>query len=181
MQASYTWSDSNGLAPKPTSTVQGDPLWNGTDGRDPNNWINAEQALQSEREHVIQFQGSFDMPADFTGSVIYRFLSGKPYNRQLSVGQSWSSSPLAQGTQTVIAIPADTSTSMPDQNIIDLGLSKDFDAGAANIQLNVHLYNALNEDHHDWWQTLNVEPGDVYVPSGYIWPRRAMIHLRLGF
>jgi outer membrane receptor protein involved in Fe transport len=181
MQASYTWSDSNGFLPKPTSTVQGDPLWSGTDGRDPNNWINAEQALQSEREHVLQMQGNWDLPRKFTASVMYRFLSGKPYNRQLSVGQSWSSSPLAQGTQTVIAIPADTSTSMPDQNIVDLGLARDFTLGATNLRLNLKLYNALNEDSHDWWQSLNVPPGSVYVPSGYIWPRRLMVHLRLDF
>ncbi len=181
MMASYTWSDSNGFLPKPTSTVQGDAFYTGTDGRDPNNWINSTQALQSEREHVVQVQGSFDLPWSLNGSVIYRFLSGKPYNRQLSVGGMFSSSPLNQGSQTVIAIPADTSTSMPDQNVVDLGLGRDFKLGATNLTVNLKLYNAFNQDGHDWWESLNVPPGDRYIPSGYVNPRRLMVHLRLDF
>ncbi len=47
----------------------------------------AEQVLRSERGYVVQSQGTFEFPKKFSASVIYRFLSGKPYNRQLSVGQ----------------------------------------------------------------------------------------------
>ena len=81
----------------------------------------------------------------------------------------------------MIAIPANSSTSMPDQNVVDLGLSRGFPIGGADLEVNLKLYNALNEESHDWWQTLNVEPDEVYVPSGYIWPRRLMVHLRLEF
>ncbi|MCP4224542.1 MAG: hypothetical protein GY773_14480, partial [Actinomycetia bacterium] len=175
MKASYTWSDSNGFLPKPTSTVQGDAFYTGTDGRDPNNWINADQALQAEREHVVQMQAHFDLPWGVTGSTIYRYLSGKPYNRQMEVGARASASPLNQGGQTIIVVPAETSTRMPDQNVIDLGLAKDFSLGVVDLGVNLKLYNALNEDSHDWWQTLSVRPGEQYVPSGYIFPRRLMV------
>ena len=180
MMASYTWSDSNGFLPKPTSQVQGDPFYTGTDGRDPNNWINAQQALQAEREHVVQVQGSFELPWKLTGSAVYRYLDGKPYNRQLTVGGMGSQSPLAQGSQTVIAVPAGSNT-LPDQNVLDLGLVRDFDLGAVDLTFNVKLFNVFNEDGHDWWETLNVPPGSQYVPSGYIMPRRWMLQARLSF
>jgi len=32
---------------------------------------------------------------------------------------------------------------------------------------------------HDWWETLNAPPGDVYVSSGYVFPYR--LQLRVGF
>ena len=43
--ASYTLSDSTGFSPTPLAQDQGNPAWSSQNGRDPNNWINAEQAL----------------------------------------------------------------------------------------------------------------------------------------
>ncbi len=130
---------------------------------------------------MLQVQGRFDLPWSFTAAVVYRYLGGKPYNRQLSVGGFGSGAPLNQGSQTVIAIPAETSTAMPDQNVLDGSLARDFDLGAVDLTVNLKLFNAFNEDSHDWWQTLNVPPGSRYVPSGYIRPRRLMVQVRLDF
>ncbi|MCP4200825.1 MAG: hypothetical protein GY769_02690, partial [bacterium] len=109
MMASYTWSDSNGFLPTPLAQDQGDPAFTIQDGRDPNHWINAEQALQNQREHAVQIQGNFDLPWNLLGTVVYRYLSGKPYNRQVQAGVFSSQFPLEQGGQTVIAVPASSS------------------------------------------------------------------------
>ena len=182
MMASYTWSDSNGFLPKPTSEVQGDPFYTGTDGRDPNNWINAEQALQNEREHVVQVQGNWDLPWKLRGMAIYRYLAGKPYNTQLSVGGMASGAPLNQGSQTIIAVPAVSGVTRPANNILDVGLTRDFSLGGSiDLGVNVKLFNVFNDDSHDWWQTLKVPPGDSFIPKGYVMPRRWMLQLRLSF
>ncbi len=37
----------------------------------------------------------------------------------------------------------------------------------------------FNADPHDWWQTLEVGPGESFIPDGYIAPRRWMLRLGL--
>ena len=82
LMASYTWSDSTGFSPTPLAQDQGNPAYSSQNGRDPNNWINAEQELQNQRRHALQVQGNFDLPWKLFGTVVYRYLSGKPYNRR---------------------------------------------------------------------------------------------------
>jgi len=181
MQSSYTWSNSTGFIPRPLLQSQGSPFYTSNDGRDPNNWINADQALQNDREHVFQFQGNFDLPWNLIGTATYSFLSGKPYSRQLLVGARTSQSPLAQGGQRVIAIPASDDDRLPDQNVLDVALGRRFDVGQVQLKLDLQLLNAFNEDSHDWWEELTVAPDETYVASGYIFPRRLMVRLAVEF
>ncbi len=181
IQSSYTWSDSSGFIPRPLLQSQGDPFYASTDGRDPNNWINADQALQNDREHVLQFQGSFELPWQLKGSATYTYMTGKPYSRQVRIGGRGSPAPLAQGQQRVIAVPASDDARLPDQNNFDLSFGRRFDLGRAQLKLDLQLLNVLNEDTHDWWQELTVGPDEEYVPSGYLFPRRVMIRLGLEF
>lgn len=181
LQGSYTWSDSDGFLPRPLSQGQGSPFYTSSEGRDPNNWINADQSLQNEREHVVQVQTYFDMPWKLKGSVIYSYLGGKPFSRQLQVGSGSSASPLNQGSQRIIAIPSGQAGRLPDQNVLDLSLGRSFAIGASDLEVDLQLFNVFNEDAHDFWQTLNVQPGDDFVPSAYIFPRRLMLHLGLDF
>jgi outer membrane receptor protein involved in Fe transport len=181
MFGSYTYSDSTGFLPQPWSENQGDPFYTQTTGRDPNIWRNATQALQNERRHVIQVQSNMDMPWKLNGSVMYRFLDGKPYNRQVEVGGQGSRTPLEQGAVTVIAIPAQSDVTRPSQNVFDLSLSRPFDLGPVDLTVRLDLLNATNEDSWEYWQTLNVPPGDHYRPNYYLWPRRLMVNLALDF
>ncbi len=180
-QSSWTWSDSSGFIPRPLLQSQGAAFYTDTDGRDPNNWINADQALQNDREHMLQFQGSFELPWKLVGTATYSFMTGRPYNRQLTVGLEKSASPLAQGGQTVIAVPASDDVRLPDQNNLDVSLGRRFDAGRAQLKLDVQLLNVFNEDTHDWWEELTVAPDEQYVPSGYLYPRRVILRLGIEF
>lgn len=127
LQGSYTWSNSTGFLPRPLSQGQGSPFFTGGEGRDPNNWINAEQALQNEREHVLQMQANFDLPWKLNATVIYSYLDGKPYNRQFRAGTGSSSTRLEQGAQGVIVIPASSDARLPAQNVLDLALGRRFE------------------------------------------------------
>jgi len=181
MMASYTWSDSSGFLATPLAQDQGDPAWTGQAGRDPNNWINAEQALQNQRRHAVQVQSNVDMPWKLRGTLVYRYLSGKPYNRQVQAGVFSSQFPLAQGGQTVIAVPASEDTRFSDQNVLDLSLGRSFEAGPTTILIDLQLFNVFNNDAHDSWQTLVVAPGDAYYPRAYVLPRRLGLRLGLRF
>ena len=45
----------------------------------------------------------------------------------------------------------------------------------------LQLFNAFNDDAHDWWETLVVPAGSHYAPAGYVLPRRWMVRLGLRF
>jgi len=178
MMASYTLSDSSGFLATPLAQDQGNPAFTNQDGRDPNNWINAEQALQNQRRHAVQIQGNYDLPWNLLGTLVYRYLSGKPYNRQVTAGVFSSQFALNQGGQTVIAVPASEDTRFPDQNVLDLSIGRGFEAGPTTITIDLQFFNVFDNDAHDSWQTLIVAPGDSYYPRAYVLPRR--LGLRLG-
>lgn len=108
-------------------------------------------------------------------------MTGKPYSRQLRVGLANSASPLAQGGQRVIAVPASDDNRLPDQNNFDVSLGRRFEVGRVQLNLDVQLFNVLNEDTYDWWEELTVAPNEQYVPGEYVFPRRVMIRLGLEF
>ena len=178
MMASYTYSKSTGLLPRPLSQGQGSPFYTSREGSDPNNWINSKQSLQNERRHVFQLQGTYQLPWQLRSNVVWRLLYGKPYSRQVQVGSMASNVSLNQGSQTVIAIPAESSTRLPTQNVLDITLGRAFQFNRVELLLDLQLFNAFNADPHDWWETLVVPPGDSYVPNGYIFPRR--LQMRVG-
>ncbi len=62
-----------------------------------------------------------------------------------------------------------------------MGLGRRFELGPTELKLDVQLLNAFNEDSHDYWQTLEVPPGDNYIPDSYIAPRRWMLRLGVEF
>ena len=179
--SAYTYSDSTGFLPAPWSQNQGDPFYTGTTGRDPNQWLNSKQALQNERRHVVQVQSTADLPWKLNGSVMFRYLDGKPYNRQMQVGGLGSQTPLAQGSVGVIALPAQSDVTRDSQTVFDLSLSRPFDLGPVDLTVRLDLLNATNEDVGEYWATLTVPPGDQYIPSGFVWPRRLMFNLALDF
>ncbi len=181
LQSSYTWSQSEGFSPRALTQDQGSPFYTSSSGRDPNNWLNADQALQNDRGHVLQLQGNFDLPWKLVGTVVFSYLDGKPFSRQVRAGAGSSNSPLAQGAQTVIAIPASSDDRLPSQSPLDLALGRRFDLGRSELKLDVQVLNVFNEDSHDWWQSLIVPAGSQFVPDGYVFPRRVMVRLRLDF
>ena len=181
MQASYTWSNSEGFIPRPLAQSQGSPFYTSSQGRDPNNWINADQALQNDRQHVLQAQTNIELPWKLVGTAMVSYLDGKPFSRQVRVGSSSSQSPLNQGSQTVIAVPASDDNRLPSQTVFDLAVGRRFEIGPTTLKLDLQMFNVTNEDSYDWLQTLLVPPGSQFVPDGFIFPRRLMLRLRLDF
>ena len=169
LMSSYTWSESDGLIPRMQSQSQFNPFYGSREGGDPNNFINAEQLLQGDREHMLRFQGNFDLPWQLYLGAILNFQSGSPYNRQIRV-------PLEQGLTTVIMEPASDGTRKPFQSLVDLSLGKRFRLGdRGTIKLDLQLLNALNEDANEFFESLILAEGDALIPSDFVFPRRVMI------
>jgi len=81
----------------------------------------------------------------------------------------------------VIAVPASEDTRFPDQNVLDLGFGRTFEAGPTTIKIDLQLFNVFNSAAHDSWQTLIVAPGDPYYPRAYVLPRRLGLHFGIHF
>jgi outer membrane receptor protein involved in Fe transport len=175
LRANYTYSKSNGLIPRMLSQTQFNPPYGFIlDGRDPNNFINAEdQRLQGDRPHMFRVQANFELPWDMHFNTNINLQSGRPYSRQINVFG------LGQGVSTVIMEPASDSQRHDFQSIVDFAFGKRFNLpGNGVFKATIQVFNLFNNDASDEFETLEIQEGDVFVPSYWVLPRRIM--LRLG-
>lgn len=174
LMGSYTWSKSEGLIPRPLAQTQFNPFYGSTEGADPNQWMNADQLLQGDREHMLRVQANVDLPKRFDFTASLNWQTGRPYARQGRFA-------LGQGLTTVILDPASDDRRLPSTMLLDVGIGKRFEVGDAEIKLDLQVLNLLNEDSHQFFETLALGPGDRLVPSDFVYPRRGMVRLGIGF
>jgi hypothetical protein len=175
LQAFYTYSESKGRPPLARSQNQQYVFFGSLQGSDPNDHINAEQLMQGDRRHVFQLQGNFDLPWGLDSSAVFRYMDGRPYNRQVRVPG------LEQGTISVIMEPANDDLRLPTRTVLDLTLGKSFSLGAGTaLRFDIQVFNILNEDAWDWWEGSAYGEG-VYIPTDYMLPRRIMLRLAFDF
>ncbi len=174
LQGSYGYSQASGRIPRPMQQFQSSALYASREGSDPNIHINADQLLQGDRKHVFQLQGNFDLPWQLEGSAIFRWLTGRPYNRRALVS-------LDQGVVDLILESASDSLRLPDQAILDLTLGRRFELSSGfALRFDAQLFNVLNEDAHDFWASGAYRRGQ-FVPDAYVLPRRVMLRLSVDF
>jgi hypothetical protein len=176
LYASYTYSKSEGVIPTPFTQTQNNPLYGSRAGADPNAWINAKQRLQGDRPHMFRVVGTLRLPWEIDFNGVLNLQSGRPYNRQIQVFG------LGQGIRNVVMEPAGSTDELRHQfqSNIDLAFGKRFIVGANNVfRIDVQVFNLLNADWHDYWQTQVLFPGQQLIPTNFVAPRRVMI--RGGF
>ncbi len=172
---SYTWSESEGLIPRMQSQDQFNPFYGSREGSDPNHFINADQLLQGDREHMFRVQGNVTLPWDMEVTGVVNLQSGRPFNRQTRV-------PLSQGLTTFIVEPASDDDRLPSAALIDLALGKRFQLSQGlELKLDAQVFNLLNDDSPQYWETLVLGPGDRYTQSDWVLPRRLVLRVGLEF
>jgi outer membrane receptor protein involved in Fe transport len=177
MMASYTLSESTGLTPRTLSDWQFNPFYGSTANSDPNNYINGDQHLQGDRLHMFNVQANFLLPYSMHIGTMVTLQSGRPYSRQIGV---W----LNQGKTNVIMEPASDDQRFPSQALIDLSWGKRFKlSDSVDLNLDLQLFNLLNEDAPDYWESLSVGEGGAFVPDyAYITlPRRLQLRFAIEF
>jgi hypothetical protein len=176
LNASYTWSRSEGLIPRMLSQAQFNPFYSSREGADPNNFINAEGRLQADRPHMFRLQSVARLPWDFQVSTNLDFSTGKAHNRQIRVGN------LGQGTVSVIMEPGGSYRFSPVKNL-DLLIGKRIRfAGDAAIRLEAWLLNALNDDQELSFADLRLQtPSDRFTADTWVEPRRVQFRVGIQF
>lgn len=177
LNASYTWSKSTGLIPRPLAQEQASPFYGSLEGSDPNNYINAEGRLQGDRPHMFRLQTVFfKLPWDLTFSAALDLESGRAHNRQILVGD------LGQGTSVVIMEPGGSFRYSPVKGV-DLSFGKKFALGdRAKLRVDAQVYNLLNSDQELSFGTLELQtPGDQFIADTWVKPRRMQFRLGVEF
>jgi hypothetical protein len=136
--------------------------------------MNADQLLQGDREHMLRVQANVDLPKRFDFTASLNWQTGRPYARQGRFA-------LGQGLTTVILDPASDDNRLPSTTLLDVGIGKRFDLGRAELKVDLQVLNLLNEDSHQFFETLALGPGDRLVRSDFVYPRRGMVRVGIGF
>jgi outer membrane receptor protein involved in Fe transport len=172
MQASYTYSDSTGLNPRALSQWQNNPLYGSKEGSHPNQWFNVDGAVQTgDRPHMFRVQANFELPWNMHANTNINLQSGRPYFRQLRAPYATS----ASRQDYFVA----EEFRHPFQSLIDFGIGKRFNIpGDGELKVDLQFFNLFNNDATDWFETVVLAPGDEFIPTWWVKPRRLM--LRLG-
>ncbi len=178
LMASYTWSKTEGINPRPHdagSLGQGLPGFTADTGSDPNDWYNAKHNLQGDRTHMFRIQSNVDLGWDLRLSGILNIQSGRPYLRLAQVVAP-------NGDAITVTIDASDDLRMPSSTVFDLGLQKSFNTGkGTDLTIGIQVLNLFNEDAVEYFFSWQLYPGDEFVPSNWINPRRAQLRLRFAF
>jgi hypothetical protein len=182
VSASYTWSKSEGVIPRPHSQVQFNPFYGSKEGSDPTFWINSDGRLQGDRPHMFRLQTVYNLPWDLMFSANIDFSSGRAFKRLIRVGG------LGQGSRDVIMAPGGAEDCgfgdpcrLSSFEAVDLSIGKRIRVGdRAELKFDAYIFNLLNTDNEYELQSQRLQAGDTeFVPLLWTTPRRLM--LRAGF
>lgn len=173
MNASYTWSKSWGLSPRPLTQVQFNPFYGSTREGDPNTYVNAEGRLQGDRPNMFRVQGYWNkLPLGLNASVNVDISDGIPYTRQASVS-------LDQGYRRVIM---QRDYRLPAFKVVDLTIGRQFTLSKdVQVQLTGTIYNLLNSDNPITLASLVLGEGSTFTFDSWTKPRRLQVRLGMRF
>ena len=85
-------------------------------------------------------------------------------------------------TTTILAEPIDGNRRLPDWNLLDVNVNKDFTlSGRPKLSLFGYVLNATNSDIYEDVLDRNGNSENFGVASAFIYPRRAMLGARFSF
>ena len=179
LQASYTYSESEGLSALPLAPFQ----WGLSFlkfGSHPNQWLNLAdgQPQLADQPHMFRVLANWQLPWDLHASTVIKLQSGRPYSRQARAGYQ-----VISATQSeFIAAPAGGPRRHDFQNLIDFSLGKRWQLpGGFILKTDLQLLNLLNSTAVQFWNTQVLNEGDEFVPSWWVRPRRLMLRIGLEY
>lgn len=173
IQGSYTYSKSEGLIPRPWFQSQNNPFYGSGTGQDPNSYQNAHQRLQADRPHMLRLQSVLFLPYEFVLAANANFESGKPFSRQVR-----AAGVTEQQAQNIIVEPAGSRDGLrhPHLWLLDVRFGKRVELSGVQLKLDAWLYNAFNSTASIGMSSLRLEtPGEQFIPSSWVEPRRLML------
>jgi hypothetical protein len=144
-------------------------------GQNPNDFVNTDGRLIGDRPVTFKAQVVYKLPADILLGLNFTHQSGRPWARTIRV-------PDLGIPTTILAEPIDGSRRLPDWNLLDVNINKDFTlSGRAKLGLFGYVLNATNSDIYENVLDRFGTSENFGVPSAFIYPRRAVLGARVSF
>jgi len=145
-------------------------------GQDPNDFTNTDGLLLEDRPLVAKLQLVYELPKGFLIGVNFLHQSGRAWARQVNV------STLSNLTTLILAETLDGSRRLPDQNVLDMRLQKEFSLGKGfKLALFADALNLLNDNANENIGD-RLGTSDAYnQPTEFMLPRRLMLGGKITF
>jgi hypothetical protein len=179
LMSSLTWSRSYGK--NAISSTNNSLQMNVTNmsvynqGKDPNNWLNAEGLMNMDRTWVFKLQFGYNLPWDILLSLNYQAMTGRAYVETVRVYPD-------QGMRTIFAAPRSNQLRFDPVHMLDIRVQKSVTL-PKNIRFSLiaDVFNALNADTITSFASYNVWALNFEEPSGMAPPRYMQVGLKLEF
>jgi outer membrane receptor protein involved in Fe transport len=179
LSASFTFSKMWGLNPRGVGrqTFSENILYNNSQSKDPNHFLNIDGRLPGDRPYSIKILGTYLFPWGISASVNFQIQAGSPYARVANIYD------LNQGMKPVaVEARGDNDHRLDTAYLLDMNIEKGFRfADRVSLLVRFEVFNLLNKATTTDMINYALVPGQNFVP-GYIWPpRRAQFGAKLKF
>jgi hypothetical protein len=150
----------------------------GTQGTNPNDYVNLDGRLAGDVGMQYKAQGVVRLPWGFQASASVDSHHGPHRLRTRSLATSVAGQP---GT-TILLAPRGNFGRLPDATIMDARLQKDFALGPhTRLGLFIDALNLNNENSPQAVVSANVTNANYQFPTSFIQPRRFMLSGKFSF
>ncbi len=144
-------------------------------GKDPNDWINAQGLMNMDRTWVFNLQLGYNFPWDILFSLNYQAMTGRAYVETVRVYPD-------QGRRTIFAEPRSNKLRFDPLHLLNIRVQKRFTL-YGNIRFSVlaDVFNAINADTLTGFGSYSVWSSSFQEPSGMVVPRYVQVGAKLEF
>ena len=124
---------------------------------------------------MFRVQANFQLPWKMRVATAINLQNGRPYSRLVRAPYNTTA-----GRQDYFI--ADYSLRHGFQNMVDFSIGKDWTfARGGVLKTDLQFFNLLNNTATDWFETLILDEGEVFIPTWWVKPRRLMLRLGIHF
>jgi outer membrane receptor protein involved in Fe transport len=147
-------------------------------GQNPNDYINTDGRLISDRPVTGKLQLVYQLPHGFLVGVNYNYQQGRPWARQVFLPQELVGLPTA-----ILAEKITGDRRVANASTLDVRGQKEFALGkGAGLALFCDVLNLTNSDaYENVGSRLGTSPDSFALPTQFILPRRLMVGAKVKF
>ena len=182
LQASYTYSDSRGLAPLPMNWGQAGWFFGSKTGSHPNQWLNLEGGQQqlADVPHLFRVLANWRLPWNLHASTVINLQTGRPFSR----GAEARYNIISLDQRGFIVDLAGGPRRYDFQNLIDFSIGKRWQlTGRFVLKTDLQVFNLLNSTAviGGGFEENQFDEGVHFEPWGWVRPRRLMLRIGLEY
>lgn len=159
LSANFTYSKAWGNQPHGYHSQRGSTNWD-----DPNLLINKVARLEFDRPLFLKVMSTVILPFNINASLYYRFSSGSPWGRMITVYFPTTldgSAPKSPNVR-IYAEPVGERSNLPDFNNFDVRFEKEFRLGPGRLGLWLEVFNLFG----NYRYTYDQDPGGYVYANG---------------